>query len=109
MEFAEELYVGETVEALGTIVYSLRREIPIFRLYCIVLFCDKDRMEIISSKELFTKKYEHRQKILVGVAMGRQEAISLFAFMLEDALKEGKNPASPSSWFPKKCKESAFP
>lgn len=101
MEFLEELYVGETVESLGTIVYSLRREIPIFRLYCIVLFCDRNRIEILSSKELFTKKYKNRQKILIGVAMGKREAISLFTFMMKDIAKQGKDLTSPAAWFAK--------
>lgn len=106
MEFLEELYVGETVENIGTIVYSLRREIPVFRLYCIVLFCDRNRIEILSSKELFTKKNKNRQKILTGIAMGRQEAISLFAFMLENMAKTGKDLTNPSAWFVK-SKEGA--
>ncbi len=101
MDFLEELYVGESVENLGTVIYSLKRGIPVFRLYCIVLFCDRNRMEILSSTELLTKKYENRKKILLGVAMGRREAYTLLAYMAEDVAKAGKDLTNPAFWFTK--------
>ena len=36
MELIENLFVGGNVSDLETIVYSLRREVPVLRLYCIV-------------------------------------------------------------------------
>ncbi len=53
MELIENLFVGGNVSDLETIVYSLRREVPVLRLYCIVYFEDKNRLELLSSHELF--------------------------------------------------------
>ena len=44
MELIENLFVGGNVTDLETIVYSLRREVPVLRLYCIVYFEDKNRL-----------------------------------------------------------------
>ena len=52
MELIENLFVGGNVTDLETIVYSLRREVPVLRLYCIVYFEDKNRLELLSSHEL---------------------------------------------------------
>ena len=83
MQLIENLFVGESVGNLGTVVYSLKRDIPVFRLYCLVYFADRNRMEILSSKELFTKKYRSRKGIIAGVAMGRHEAVDLLCYMLK--------------------------
>lgn len=99
MDFAEELYVGETVENLGTVVYSLRREIPVPRLYCMVLFYDRDRLEILSSRELFTPKQKKRKGRIVGVAMGRKEAIDLLRYAAGQAAAEGRDMTRPQTWF----------
>ena len=56
MRIAEELYVAKNIENLGTIVYSLRRDIPVFRLYCLVVRTKRARLEIVSSKYLFQTK-----------------------------------------------------
>lgn len=50
MQLIENLFVGESVGNLGTVVYSLKRDIPVFRLYCLVYFADRNRIEILSSK-----------------------------------------------------------
>ena len=51
MQLIENLFVGESVGNLGTVVYSLKRDIPVFRLYCLVYFADRNRIEILSSKK----------------------------------------------------------
>lgn len=98
MQLIENLFVGESVGNLGTVVYSLKRDIPVFRLYCLVNFADRNRMEILSSKELFTKKYRSRKGIIAGVAMGRHEAVDLLCYMLEEAAKAGRDLTDPSAW-----------
>lgn len=99
MEMAEELYVGADVENLGTVVYSLRRQIPVVRLYCIVWFYEKKRLEIMSSHELFTPKNKCRQGMIAGVAMGRKEAVDLFRYMAQQAAAEGRDMTRPDTWF----------
>lgn len=98
MDFTEDLYVGATVEDLGTVVYSLRRRIPVPRLYCIVFFPHRNRLEILSSRELFTPKYQEKNGIIAGVAMGRKEAVDLFCYMAEQAAAEGRDMTSPQTW-----------
>ena len=95
MELIENLFVAENVTDLETVIYSLRRNIPVLRLYCIVLFEDRNRLEIISSRELFHKRYTDRPAKIAGIAMGKREAFDLLCFMAEDAIEQGRNPADP--------------
>lgn len=95
MKLIDNLFVAGNVTDLETVVYSLRRSIPVLHLYCIVLFEDKNRLEILSSRDLFHERNKNRPGLIVGVAMGRREAIDLLRFMTEDAVKGGRNPADP--------------
>ena len=95
MELIENLFVSENVTDLETVVYSLRRDIPVLRLQCIVFFADRNRLEIIASRELFHKRYTERPAKIAGIAIGRREAVALLCFMAEEALREGRNPADP--------------
>lgn len=95
MKLIDNLFVAGNVTDLETVVYSLRRSIPVLHLYCIVLFEDKNRLEILSSRDLFHERNKNRPGLIVGVAMGRREAIDLLRFMTEDAVKDGRNPADP--------------
>lgn len=98
MRLIDNLFVAENVENLGTVVYSLKRDIPVFRLYCLVYFADRNRMEILSSKELFTKRHRGRKGIIGGVAMGHHEAVDLLCYMLEEAAKAGRDLTDPAAW-----------
>ena len=94
MRLIENLFVAGNVTELETVVYSLRRSIPVLHLYCIVLFEDKNRLEILSSRELFRERNKNRPGQIAGVAMGKREAYELLAFMAEDAVQNGRDPAS---------------
>ena len=95
MELIENLFVGGNVSDLETIVYSLRREVPVLRLYCIVYFEDKNRLELLSSHELFHTRNKNRPAKIAGIAMGREETVDLLLFMAGKAQEEGRNPANP--------------
>lgn len=95
MEWIENLFVGGNVTDLETIIYSLRRGIPVLHLYCIVYFADKERLEILSSHELFQERNKNRPGKIAGIAMGRRETVDLLVFMAEEALKNGRNPGDP--------------
>ena len=99
MELIEDLFVGSNVTDLETILYSLRREIPVLHLYCIVYFEDKNRLELLSSHELFHARNRNRPAQIAGIAMGREETVDLLLFMAEKAQEEGKNPANPKELF----------
>ena len=98
MRLLDSLFVGADVKELETVLYSLRRRIPVARLYCIVLFEDKKRMEIMVSRQLFTPKYADRPYVIAGIAMGRQVAVEVFCFLLEEAVREGRDLTKPEEW-----------
>ena len=50
MQCIDDLYVGASVSDLGTVLYSLRRNIPMIRVYCIFWFANNHRMVLLSSK-----------------------------------------------------------
>ena len=95
MKLIDNLFVAGNVKDLETVVYSLRRSIPVLHLYCIVLFEDRNRLEIMTSRDLFHERYKNRSALIAGVAMGRREAYDLLAYMTEDAVQNGRDPANP--------------
>ena len=95
MEMIEDLFVGGSVTELETVVYRLRRHIPVAHIYCIVLFGDRNRLEILSSKELFHQRNRNRPAKLAGIAKGRGEAYELLAYMVEMALEQGRDCSDP--------------
>lgn len=95
MNLIDNLFVAGNVTDLETVVYSLRRGIPVLHLTCIVLFEDKNRLEILSSRDLFHERNKNRPAQIAGIAMGRRAAYDLLAFMTEDAVANGRNPADP--------------
>ena len=95
MKLIDNLFVAGNVKELETVVYSLRRDIPVLHLHCIVLFEDRNRLEILSSRDLFHERNKNRPAQIAGIAMGRREAYDLLAFMTEDAVKNGRDPGDP--------------
>lgn len=95
MKLIDNLFVAGNVKELETVVYSLRRGIPVLHLHCIVLFEDRNRLEILSSRDLFHERNKNRPAKIAGIAMGRREAYDLLAFMTEDAVKNGRDPGDP--------------
>ena len=95
MKLIDNLFVAGNITDLETVIYSLRRSIPVLHLTCIVLFEDKNRLEILSSRDLFHERNKNRPGLIAGIAMGRREAIDLLRFMTEDAVQSGRNPADP--------------
>ncbi len=100
MKYIEDLFVGESVEDLNTILYSIHHNIPVFHLYCICLFYEKEKshMEIMSSKELCKKRYAQKKCMVAGVAYGRAEALDLFCYMIEQAVKKGSSLQKAEEW-----------
>ncbi len=98
MQCIDDLYVGASVSDLGTVLYSLRRNIPMIRVYCIVWFANKNRMVLLSSKELFSGRYDKQNPIIAGVAMGKQESIDVLCYMLEETVKAKRDITNPKMW-----------
>ena len=95
MKLIDNLFVAENVTDLETVVYSLRRGIPVLHLYCIVLFEDRNRLEIMTSRDLFHERNKNRPAQIAGIAMGRRQAYDLLVFMTKEAVANGRNPADP--------------
>lgn len=97
MKLAEELLVAENIDDLGTVIYALRRKIPMPRLYCIVYVYEKNRYELISSIELCRSTHTP-VGIVVGVANGRRQGLDLIGYLLEEAVQAGKDLNDPQTW-----------
>ena len=95
MKLIDNLFVAGNVTDLETVVYSLRRSIPVLHLYCIVLFEDRNRLEIMTSRDLFHERNKNRPAQIAGIAMGRRQVYDLLVFMTEEAVANGRNPADP--------------
>lgn len=92
MEFIDEIFVGESIQDLGTIIYSLRRKIPVFQIYCICLFdSPRKRIEILSSRALFSPHNQNRRCVIAGIAGGKKEAEDLFIYMVQNSIETGKS------------------
>ena len=88
--------MGESVKDLSTIIYSLKRGIPVFNIYCICLFFrEKSSFEILSSRELFLHRNKDKKYLIAGIACGKREATALFLYMVENAAATGRDVAKP--------------
>ena len=85
MNFTDEIYVGESVKDLSTVMYSLKRNIPVFNLYVIAYDKNSKNMaEIMESREAVKKRNESRNLTVMGIAYSRREAYDLFKYIIED-------------------------
>ena len=98
MNLAEELFVAENISDLETVVYSLKHDIPMPRLYCILFLFERNRYEIMSSWQLCKGRFPIRDNIIIGIANGRRETYDLMAYILEEAVKGQKDLTNPKSW-----------
>ncbi len=105
MELAKELFVAENISDLETVVYALRRNIPMPRLYCILLSVLKNRYEIISSWQLCKGSLPPPDGLVVGIANGKQEAYSLMAYIIEEAVQGEKDLCNPHTWIERNANE----
>ncbi len=94
MELFSDLYVSDEVENIGEVVYSLKNNLPMDGLYCLML-CEGSRMEIISTRELFKGRFRTTNGMVVGVAYGKKRAKLLFC----QIIAEGMNPLDMGKWF----------
>jgi len=105
VDLAEELFVAENIKDLETVVYSIKKNIPMPRLYCILFRTLKNRYEIISSWQLCKESFPLHDGVVVGVANGKQEAYSLMAFLVEEAFQGKKDLLNPQTWIARNTDE----
>ena len=77
MRLAKTLYITQSVQDLGTVIYALRRNIPVFRLWCICL--ENGRLSVQSSRSLCLRG---KDPLVLGFGMGQAETVEgLVAFV----------------------------
>lgn len=78
MNIIENVFVSNNVDDVGTVIYSLKRKIPVFNVFCIcVNFSSKNTFEVLSTKELFHKRNIEKDYYIAGIAMGKYDAYVL--------------------------------
>lgn len=89
MELSKELYVGDKVESLGSIVYALRRNLPLLHVYCLCKAKTGKHIAIVSARELVRARNADREYLIFGVAQGKKEAYGLLVQIIAEATASG--------------------
>lgn len=90
MDFIEDIFVDENIEDLTTIIYSLKRGIPVFNIYLICVNVQSENTaHIMSSTEYFNKRNRNNQYKTIGIAVGKNGANKLFSNIIEYWVKKG--------------------
>ncbi len=86
LNWIEKIYVSEEMQDVETVLYSLKREIPVLHVYLIAVEQQaKPRLVIISSAQALRSKTSHQALLVVGVAFGPGQARRLLADIVADA------------------------
>ena len=96
MHLGDEIYISDTVTDVDTAVYALRREVPVFRLWCVCLH--EDRLEVQSARSLCTPYGKSRDWLILGIAMGRKNAVELLLQIAKDAAAQGLSMTDQRQW-----------
>lgn len=90
MDFIDDIFVDENVENLSTIIYSLKKGIPVLNIYLICVDNEaKNIAHIMSSSEYFNKKNTKKQYKTIGIAVGKYGANRLFSNIIEYWVEKG--------------------
>lgn len=86
MEWIKNVYVSEEMQDVETVLYSLKREIPVLHVYLIAVEAEKKpRLVIVSCTQALKKKENHQHLWVVGLAFGAYQARRLLAQIVADA------------------------
>lgn len=86
MEFIEDIFIGGSINELGTIIYSLKKNVPVLNIYCLCIKTEgKNLLEIMTSWELLKNKNENKKYIVIGIANGKMEAYDLAGYIFQFA------------------------
>lgn len=92
MDFIEDIFVDDNIEDLNTIIYSLKRGIPVFNIYLIcVNLKSENTADIMSSTEYFNKRNKNTQYKTIGIAVGKYGANRLFSNIIEYWVEKGNS------------------
>lgn len=90
MRFIENVFVSDNIKDLNTVVYSLKRNIPVFDIY-VVCVDNNGKCEIILSKDFLGNFGQSEKKTVIGLAFGKKSAYNLFADIVCYANEKGWN------------------
>lgn len=88
MEFIEDLFVDEKIKDIDTVIYSLKKGIPVYNIYVIYVENDTKDLAVIMSSFEFLKKEKKDYKI-IGIARGKFGASQLFSNITQYWLSKG--------------------
>lgn len=82
MKFIDEIFVSNKVTDLNTVIYSLKRQIPVFEIYVICTKNDTNNTAfIMPSREVY--KDDDESITVVGIAKGKRDAYELFKYIMQ--------------------------
>ncbi len=87
MYFYQDLYVSSKIEHPGRIKWRLRHNAGQFSVY-LILLCQKEsknQLEIINSAFLQQPFYKKNRPFILGMAVGRSDAMELITEMIQEA------------------------
>ena len=87
----DNLFVGESVKDISTVIYSLNKNISVFNIYFICYNEIKNNIEILSSNEFIKKRNENKYSNVFGIAGGKLEAYSLVRYIYQDVIDNKKD------------------
>lgn len=102
MQIIDSLFIYKNIKDLSTVVYSLKRDIPIINLYCVVYHTSLNSMELIPTFFLFSKRLQKtygKDGLIIGVAYGKAQGMKLISHIIEDCIKNGRNILVKTEWF----------
>ena len=79
MDFTDSIFVDGDIKDLNTIIYSLKKGIPVFNIYLICVERKSRHIaHIMSSGEYFSKRNVNCEYKTIGIAAGKQGGLSAF-------------------------------
>ncbi|MGN0291190.1 MAG: hypothetical protein ACI4C5_04605 [Lachnospiraceae bacterium] len=90
MIWYDDLYVSENIEKKADkIKWKIKHNAGLLQMYVITLACNSQNLlEIISTKELMQKNYPKKNLVIVGMAKGYEEAVTIAATIIVETMNE---------------------
>lgn len=93
MIWYDDLYVSENIEKkTEKIKWKIKHNAGLLQMYVITLPCNsRNLLEIISTKELMQRHYPKKNLVIVGMAKGYEEAVTIAATIIVETMNEFGN------------------
>lgn len=90
MIWYDDLYVSENIEKKKEkIKWKIKHNAGLLQMYVITLPCNSENLlEIISTKELMQRHYPKKNLVIVGMAKGYEEAVTIAATIIVETMNE---------------------